>query len=34
MSHFPEKALRMCNVQCYYRYEGVGGVNVQKNSVT
>ena len=25
VSNFPEKALRMCKVQCYYRYEGMGG---------
>ena len=25
VSDFLEKALRRCNVQCYQRYEGVGG---------
>ncbi len=25
VSAFPEKALRMCTVQRYYRYEGLGG---------
>ena len=28
VSDFPEKALRTCTVQRYWRYEGVGGCQI------